>query len=76
MDKLLELLKDVCPDIDFENNTELVTGGELDSMDVVTLIGEISDAFDVEIPVEEMIPENFDSLKAIFNLIEKLKRHA
>lgn len=74
MDKLLELLKDVCPDVDFENGTELVTGGELDSMDVVTLIGEISDAFDVEVPVEEMVPENFDSVQAIYNLIKKLQK--
>lgn len=76
MDKLIAILTDVCPEVDFVNGTDLVTNGVIDSMDVVAMIGEISDAFDVEVPVEEIKPENFDSAKAIFELIEKLQRHA
>ena len=72
MDKLIEILTDLHPDIDFETEEGLVDNGILDSLDIVTLITEINDRFDVSIPAEEIIPENFNSAKALFELIEKL----
>jgi len=73
MDKLLELLKNIRPDVDFENETELIDEGILDSFDVVSIISEIDDAFGVQIRINELEPENFNSMEAIWALIEKLK---
>lgn len=73
MEKLLELLKGVRPDVDFENETELIDEGILDSFDVVSIISEIDDVFGVQIRINELDPENFNSAEAIWNLIQKLK---
>ena len=59
-------------DVDFETEEGLVDDGILDSLDIVTLITEINDAFDISIPAEEIIPDNFNSAAAIWALIEKL----
>ncbi len=72
MGKLIEILSDLHPDIDFETEEGLVDNGILDSLDIVTLITEINDKFDVSIPAEEIIPENFNSAEALYALIEKL----
>ena len=76
MDKLLELLKNIRPDVDFENETELIDEGILDSFDVVSIISEIDDAFGVQIRINELEPENFNSAEAIWSLIQKLKAKA
>ena len=73
MDKLLEILKGIRPDVDFENETELIDDGILDSFDVVSIISEIDDAFGVQIRINELDPENFNSAEAIWALIQKLK---
>jgi len=73
MEKLLELLKGVRPDVDFENETALIDDGLLDSFDVVSIISEIDDVFGVQIRINELDPENFNSTEAIWNLIQKLK---
>ncbi len=73
MEELLEILKDMHPDVDFENETELIDGGILDSFDIVTLIAEISENFDVTISAEHIVPENFNSAAAIYDLITKLE---
>ena len=72
MDKLLEILKEVRPDVDFENETALIDDGLLDSYDVVSIISEIDDKFDVQIRINELEPENFNSVKEIWSLIQKM----
>ena len=72
MEKLLEILSSLHPDVDFENNEELIDEGILDSLDIVTLVTEINAEFDVTIPAEEIVPENFNSAKALMALIERL----
>lgn len=72
MEKLIEILTDLHPDVDFATEDGLVDNGILDSLDIVTLITEINDKFDVSIPAEEIIPENFNSAAALMALIEKL----
>lgn len=73
MDKLMRILSELTPDIDFETEDALIDGGMLDSFDIVTLVAEIDDAFGIEIPAEALIPENFNSAKAIFALIQQLQ---
>jgi len=72
MEKLLEILNELHDDVDFENETALIDDGILDSLDIVTLITEINDTFDVSIPAEEIVPENFNSVAALMELINKL----
>ena len=72
MEKLIEILTDLHPHVDFATEDGLVDNGILDSLDIVTLITEINDKFDVSIPAEEIIPENFNSATALMALIEKL----
>lgn len=72
MEELLSILKELHEDVDFEIEENLVDDGILDSLDIVTLITEINDAFDISIPAEEIVPENFNSASAIWALIEKL----
>lgn len=71
MDKLIEILEDLVPDQEFEGVTGLVDNGILTSLVIVSLIGEISDEFDVDIPLEALIPDNFDSVETIWATIQK-----
>ncbi len=70
LEKLLELLTEAVPGIDFEKETALVDDELLESLDIVTIVSEIKDLFDVEITVDDLIPENFNSLRAMADLIE------
>ena len=72
MEELLEILKELHPEVDFETTEDLIDDGILDSLDLVTLITEINDRLDVSIPPEEIIPENFNSVEALFELIQRL----
>lgn len=72
MDEILNLLKELHDDIDFETEDHLVDDRILDSFDVVTLVSEIDDRFDIRIPAEEIIPENFNSAEALYKLLERL----
>ena len=72
MDELLEILTDLHPDVDFETCDTLIDDKILDSFDIVSIIAEINDVFDVTIPAEEIVPENFNSAEALWDLIERL----
>ena len=73
MDKLLELLKGIRPDVDFETETALIDDGILDSFDVVSIISELDDEFGVQIRIAELDPDNFNYLQSIWSLVQKLK---
>lgn len=74
MEKLIEILKGIRPDVDFENENALIDDGILDSFDVVSIISELDDEFGVQVKINELDPENFNSAKAIWNLIQSLKK--
>lgn len=74
MEQLLELLKGIRPDVDFENETELIDDGILDSFDVVSIISALDDEFGVQVRINELDPENFNSVEAIWNLVQSLKK--
>ena len=73
MEKLMQILQEIRPDVDFENETALIDDGILDSFDVVSIISELDDAFDVQIRITELDPENFNSVESIWELIQKLQ---
>ena len=72
MEALLNILSELHPDIDFATATGLIDNKVLDSFDIVTLVAEIDAEYDVSIPAEELVPENFNTAQAIYALIEKL----
>lgn len=72
MDDLLQILKGLHPDVDFMTCIDLVDGGVIDSFDIISLIAEIDNTFDVQIPAEEIVPENFNSAQALHALVTRL----
>ncbi len=73
MDELLEILNDINDDIDYENETNLIDGKVLDSMSIITLITQICDTFDIEISPKWMRNENFNSVEAMWNMIQTIQ---
>ena len=73
MEALWEILKELHPEVDFETCDTLIDDKILDSFDIVTIISEINTEYDVAIPAEEIIPENFNSAEALYDLIERLQ---
>ena len=68
---IIEILTDIRSDIDFENATALIDDGQLESLDIVAIVGEFNEEFDVEISVEDLVPENFNTVDAMVELISK-----
>ena len=73
MNELLEILNELHPEVDYDVCTDLVDGHILDSFDIITIISEIADNFDVVVPAKEIIPENFNSADALWAMIERLE---
>ena len=73
MTELLEILENLHPEVDFDTCTTLIDDKILDSFDIITIISEINEEFDVVIPAEEIIPENFNSAQALYELVKKLE---
>ena len=76
MEELLDILRDLHPDVDFESEEHLIDDGILDSLDIVSLITEINDNFDVVITANDIVPENFNSVSALHALVERLMEEA
>ena len=68
--QIIEILSEICPGIDFETETALIDYGLIDSLDIVAVVTELMEAFDVELGVDDLTPENFNSVEAIEELIE------
>ncbi len=73
MDKIIEMLNGIKSGVDFENEDQIVTGGVLDSIDITEFITMLEDEFDIEIGMEYMENENFDSVEAIWDMVEELQ---
>ncbi len=72
MEKLLEILQELHPDVDYASCESLINDKILDSFDIITIITQINTEFDVAVPASEIIPENFNSAKALWALVERL----
>lgn len=73
MEQLLELLKEVKSDIDFEKETDLVDEGLLDSLEIVTIIASIEEKFGIDINPDDIDPDNFQSAEAMWEMIQRLR---
>lgn len=72
MDELMEILEELRPDVDFNEEKGLIANGILDSFDIMSLVGSIDEEFDVKIKPNDLIPDNFNSAEAIWALVERL----
>ena len=72
MEELLEVLKRAVPNGEWEAEGDLVDDGIIDSIDIISAIAEITDEYDIKIPSDEMKNANFNSLEAIYNLVQRL----
>lgn len=72
MERLIELLKEIKEDIDYENETALIDDELLDSFDILQIISAIDDEFDVAIPAAMIVPQNFNSVEALWNMVQEL----
>lgn len=73
MEKLLEILKEITDEIDFEHSTDLIDSGILDSFTILQIISALDEEYEISIPASEIIPENFNSAEAMLKMVEKLK---
>ena len=73
MNDFIAMLKKIKPNVDFENEDALVDDGILESLDIITIIAEIADKYDVIIPSDEITSDNFNSAEALYELAEDLK---
>ncbi len=71
-DKVIEILKEIRPEFDFNiESTDFINKGMLDSFDIISIVSDLEEEYDVAIDGAEILPENFDSIEAIVNLINK-----
>lgn len=70
--KVLEILAENCPNVNLESETSIVTGNQIDSIELVQIISDLEEVFGIEIAMEEVVPENFDSVDAILEMIHRL----
>lgn len=73
MEKLIEILKEIREDVDYITCTTLIDDGIFDSFDIIQTINELNEAFEIEIPATEIIPENFNSAQTLWDMICRLR---
>ncbi len=72
-EKIIGILSAQRPEFDFTTSGNFIEDGMIDSFDVVALVSEFEEAFDIEIDGEDIVPENFSSVEAIEELINRSK---
>ena len=73
MDELMELLEEIAPDVDFTAENRLIDDKVLDSFSIVSLVAQIADTFDIEISPKYLVPENFNSAQAMWDMIQTIR---
>ena len=72
METILNILNSIRSDVDFENETQLIDNGILDSFDIVSIVAELCDEYDITITADQLEPENFNSAEAMLNLVNSI----
>ena len=73
MDELMEILEEMKPDVDFKTCNTLIDDGILDSFDILNLVSELNDAFDIESTPVDIVPDNFNSAEALWKMVKRLQ---
>ena len=73
MEQLLEILEEIRPDLDFANCQDLIDGHHLNSLDIISIVAELEDAFDITVPTVEVIPHDFNSAQNLWAMIQRLQ---
>ncbi len=73
MDELMDILMDINPDVDYETEDQLIDGKVYDSFSIVNLVAQISEVFDIDISPKYLVPENFNSAKAMWDMIRQIQ---
>lgn len=73
MERLIEILEEIQPDVDYETCTDLIDTHRLDSLAILSIVSEIEDEFDITVPTVEIIPSNFNSAQSLWNMILRLQ---
>lgn len=73
MEKIIEIIKTIKPVANLDENTSLIQDKVIDSLSMIRLVAELEDEFDVEISARDIVPENFENVQVIHNLIERLE---
>ena len=73
MEELYEVLDSLHLNADFRNERHLIDDGLLESLDIVIVVDALMCHYDVQITIEDIVPENFNSAEAIYALIQKLQ---
>ena len=73
MEELIDILEEIKPGVDWEKETDLIGNHILDSLKIVQLVGELNDEFDIEITPIDIVPENFKTVNAIYEMIKRLE---
>lgn len=71
METMMEILRELHPEVDFEGETQLIDKGILDSFDIVTLVAEIDDRYGVRLSAGDLVPENFNSAAQLYSLVRR-----
>ena len=72
MDRLIEILEEVIPGVDVENTDRLVDDNILDSFAIISLVAELEEEYDITVSPAELVPENFNSAKALWEMVRRL----
>ncbi|HIR52332.1 MAG TPA: acyl carrier protein [Candidatus Onthovicinus excrementipullorum] len=73
MERLIEILEEIQPEVDYFTCTDLIDGHHLDSLSIISLVAELEEEFDITIPTVEIIPDNFNSAKNLWAMIVRLQ---
>ena len=73
MEELLKILSGICPKVDFVNEKKLIDNGVLDSFDIISIVNELNEHYDIEIDVDDLEPDNFNTVEAMLELIHTLQ---
>ena len=76
MEELYDILNEFEPGVDFTTATDLIDGRILISLEILSLVAELEDTFDITIPTIEIIPANFNSAQAMWQMICRLQEEA
>ena len=71
MEDLIRIMSEIRPDLDFTKEDKLIDDDVLDSFDIISIVSEVNDFFNIELNVNDLLPENFNSVAALYDLIQK-----